>query len=149
MLKLGKCYKLVDSFLNSEKAWVKGEVVKVTNIIDKEQMANQTGLTLFICEDEEGNMLTIPDDFLVNAFGENPQPDLNTVDVLPTLQEWDSMANELEKKVIPNYNDDAIKYMWALYGGLLQSLKDQEISINEALVICFNKYHEVGKRKKS
>lgn len=149
MLKLGKCYKLVDSFLNSEKAWVKGEVVKVTNIIDKEQMANQTGLTLFICEDEEGNMLTIPDDFLVNAFGENPQPDLNTVDVLPTLQEWDSMANELEKKVIPNYNDDAIKYMWALYGGFLQSLKDQEISINEALVICFNKYHEVGKRKKS
>lgn len=149
MLKLGKCYKLVDSFLNSEKAWVKGEVVKVTKIVDKETMANQTGLTLFIFEDEEGNILTIPDDFVVNAFGENPQPDLNTVDVLPTLQEWDSMANELENKVIPNYNDDARKYHWALYGGLLQSLKDQDISIDEALIICFNKYHEVGKRKKS
>lgn len=149
MLKLGKCYKLVDSFLNSEKAWVKGEVVKVTKIVDKESMANQTGLTLFICEDEEGNILTIPDDFVVNAFGENPKQYLNTDDVLPTLQEWDSMANELEKKVIPNYNDDVRKYMWALYGGLLQAMKDREISIDEALVICFNKYHEVGNRKKS
>lgn len=149
MLKLGKCYKLVDSFLNSEKAWVKGEVVKLTNIIDKETLANQTGLTLFICEDEEGNILTIPDDFLVNAFGENPQPDVNVVDVLPTTKEWDSMAHELEAMVIPNYNDDARKYHWALYGGFLQSLKDQDISIDEALVICFNKYHDVGNRKKS
>lgn len=149
MLKLGKCYKLVDSFLNSEKAWVKGEVVKLTNIIDKETMANQTGLTLFIFEDEEGNIITIPDDFIVNAFGENPQPDVNVVDVLPTTKEWDSMAHELEAMVIPNYNDDARKYHWALYGGLLQSLKDQDISIDEALVICFNKYHEVRKRKKS
>lgn len=149
MLKLGKCYKLVDSFLNSEKAWVKGEVVKVTKIVDKESMANQTGLTLFICEDEEGNILTIPDDFIVNAFGENPQPDVNVVDVLPTTKEWDSMAHELEAMVIPNYNDDVRKYMWALYGGLLQAMKDRDISIDEALVICFNKYHEVGKRKKS
>lgn len=39
--------------------------------------------------------------------------------------------------------------MWALYGGLLQAMKDREISIDEALVICFNKYHEVGNRKKS
>ena len=149
MLKLGKCYKLVDSFLNSEKAWAEGEVVKVTKIVDKETIANQTGLTLFICEDEEGNILTIPDDFIVNAFGENPQPDVNVVDVLPTTKEWDSMAHELEAMVIPNYNDDARKYHWALYGGLLQSLKDQDISIDEALVICFNKYHEVGNRKKS
>lgn len=149
MLKLGKCYKLVDSFLNSEKAWAEGEVVKVTKIVDKETMANQTGLTLFICEDEEGNILTIPDDFVVNAFGENPKQYLNTVDVLPTLQEWDSMAQELEAMVIPKYNDDASKYHWALYGWFLQLLKDQDISIDEALVICFNKYHEVGNRKKS
>ena len=28
LMRKEKCYKLVDSFLNSEKAWVKGAVVK-------------------------------------------------------------------------------------------------------------------------
>lgn len=53
-----------------------------------------------------------------------------------TLKEWDNIAVELEPEVMPDYGEKQHKYLWSLYGGLLQSMKDNNISIDEALVIC-------------
>lgn len=53
-----------------------------------------------------------------------------------TLKEWDAISTKLEPQVMPEYGEKQHKYIWSLYGGLLQSMKDNDISIDEALVIC-------------
>lgn len=56
-----------------------------------------------------------------------------------TLKEWDAIANRLEPKVLSKYGEEEQTYLWALYGGLLQHMKDIDMSIDEALVICEEK----------
>ena len=56
-----------------------------------------------------------------------------------TLKEWDDIADRLETKVLSKYGKEEQTYLWALYGGLLQHMKDTDISIDEALVICEEK----------
>lgn len=53
-----------------------------------------------------------------------------------TLKEWDAISSALEPQVMPNIGEKQHKYIWSLYGGLLQCMKDNDISIDEALVIC-------------
>lgn len=53
-----------------------------------------------------------------------------------TLKEWDAISSELEPKVLSKYTTEEQKYLWSLYGGLLQNMKDINMSIDEALVIC-------------
>lgn len=53
-----------------------------------------------------------------------------------TLKEWDTIAAELEPQVMPDRGEKEEKYMWALYGGLLTHMKDNNMSIDEVLVIC-------------
>lgn len=53
-----------------------------------------------------------------------------------TTHEWDKIAGELEKQVMPNYGNKENKYLWALYGGLLQHMKNIDMSIDEALEVC-------------
>ncbi|CAD7757469.1 Hypothetical protein DAR_50 [Enterococcus phage dArtagnan] len=63
-----------------------------------------------------------------------------------TLKDWDDIASELEPQVMSNINDEKVEtYMWALYGGLLQHMKDTNMSIDEVLVICEEKV--TGKTK--
>ena len=63
-----------------------------------------------------------------------------------TLKEWDDIASALESQVIPNSADETVEtYMWALYGGLLQHMKDSGMTIDEVLVICEEKV--TGKKK--
>jgi hypothetical protein len=63
-----------------------------------------------------------------------------------TVKEWDAIASTLESQVIPNTTDETVEtYMWALYGGLLQHMKDADITIDEVLVICEEKV--TGKKK--
>lgn len=63
-----------------------------------------------------------------------------------TLKEWDAIASALESQVIPNTTDEKVEtYMWALYGGLLTHMKDNNMSIDEVLVICEEK--ALGKKK--
>lgn len=62
-----------------------------------------------------------------------------------TLKEWDAIANRLEPKVLSKYGEEEQTYLWALYGGLLQHMKDIDMSIDEALVICEEK--ATGKKK--
>lgn len=62
-----------------------------------------------------------------------------------TLKDWDDIASELEPQVMSNYGEKEQKYMWALYGGLLQHMKDADITIDEVLVICEEKV--TGKKK--
>lgn len=62
-----------------------------------------------------------------------------------TLKEWDAISNRLEPKVFSKYGKEEENFLWALYGGLLQNMKDEGISIDEALVICEEK--ATGKKK--
>nr|DAQ29471.1 MAG TPA: hypothetical protein [Caudoviricetes sp.] len=62
-----------------------------------------------------------------------------------TLKEWDDFAAELEPQVMPDRGEKEQKYMWALYGGLLTHMKEQDLSIDEVLVICEEK--ATGKKK--
>ena len=63
-----------------------------------------------------------------------------------TLKEWDDIAARLEPQVMPeSTGEKEERYMWALYGGLLQHMKDENISIDEVLVICEEKV--TGKKR--
>lgn len=62
-----------------------------------------------------------------------------------TLKEWDAISSELEPQVMPEYGEKQQQYLWALYGGLLQHMKDTDMSIDEVLVICEEKV--TGKKK--
>lgn len=62
-----------------------------------------------------------------------------------TLKEWDEISSELEPKVLSRYGEEEQKYLWALYGGLLQHMKDENRSIDEVLLICEEK--ALGKKK--
>ena len=62
-----------------------------------------------------------------------------------TIKEWDEISSELESEVLSKYGEEEQKYLWALYGGLLQHMKDKNRSIDEVLVICEEKV--TGKKK--
>lgn len=62
-----------------------------------------------------------------------------------TVKEWDAISYRLEQKLFPNIGEDEQTFMWALYGGLLQHMKDKNISIDEALVIFEERI--TGKKK--
>lgn len=62
-----------------------------------------------------------------------------------TLKEWDAIAARLEPKVMSKYGKDEQTYIWSLYGGLLQHMKDSGMTIDEVLVICEEKV--TGKKK--
>lgn len=62
-----------------------------------------------------------------------------------TLKEWDTIATRLESQVMSNYGEKEQTYLWAVYGGLLQHMKDRDMSIDEVLVICEEKV--IGKKK--
>lgn len=63
-----------------------------------------------------------------------------------TLKDWEAIASALESQVISNSTDEKVEtYMWALYGGLLQHMKDSGMTIDEVLVICEEK--ALGKKK--
>lgn len=56
-----------------------------------------------------------------------------------TLKEWDNISSKLEPNVLSKYGEEEQKYLWALYGGLLQHMKDKNLTIDEVLVICEEK----------
>lgn len=62
-----------------------------------------------------------------------------------TLKEWDAIASRLERQVMQKYDKEEQTYLWALYGGLLQHMKDTNLIIDEVLVICEEKV--LGKKK--
>ena len=62
-----------------------------------------------------------------------------------TVKEWDAIADNLEPKVLSKYGEEEQTFLWALYGGLLQLMKDKNVSIDEALVTCEEKV--TGKKK--
>lgn len=62
-----------------------------------------------------------------------------------TVKEWDAISDRLEPKVLSKYGEEEQTFLWALYGGLLQQMKDTNVSIDEALVICEEK--ATGKKK--
>lgn len=62
-----------------------------------------------------------------------------------TLKEWDKISDKLEPEVMPTFGEKEQKFMWSLYGGLLQHMKDTNMTIDEALVICEEKV--TGKKK--
>ena len=62
-----------------------------------------------------------------------------------TVKEWDAISHRLEPKVLSKYGEEEQTFLWSLYGGLLQHMKDEGISIDEALVICEEK--ATGKKK--
>lgn len=53
-----------------------------------------------------------------------------------TPKEWNAISSELEPQVIQGYEEKQQKYLWSVYGGLLQHMKDNGMSIDEVLVIC-------------
>lgn len=63
-----------------------------------------------------------------------------------TLKEWDDIAARLEPKVFSKYGEEEETFLWALYGGLLQHMKDSGLTIDEALVICEEK--ATGKKER-
>lgn len=62
-----------------------------------------------------------------------------------TLKEWDEISSELEPEVMPNTGKKEEKYLWAVYGGLLQHMKENNLTIDEVLVTC--EEHVSGKKK--
>lgn len=56
-----------------------------------------------------------------------------------TVKEWDAISNRLESKVFSKYGEEEEKFLWALYGGLLQNMKDEGMTIDDVLVICEEK----------
>lgn len=53
-----------------------------------------------------------------------------------TPKEWNAISSELEPQVMQGYGEKQQKYLWSVYGGLLQHMKDTNMSIDEVLVIC-------------
>lgn len=53
-----------------------------------------------------------------------------------TVKEWNTISSELEPQVMQGYVEKQQKYLWSVYGGLLQHMKDNDMSIDEVLVIC-------------
>lgn len=53
-----------------------------------------------------------------------------------TPKEWNAISSELEPQVMQGYEEKQQKYLWSVYGGLLQHMKDTNMSIDEVLVIC-------------
>jgi len=53
-----------------------------------------------------------------------------------TAKEWNAISSELEPHVMQGYEEKQQKYLWSVYGGLLQNMKDNGMSIDEVLVIC-------------
>lgn len=53
-----------------------------------------------------------------------------------TLKEWYVISADLKPQVMPDYGEKQQKFLLSVYGGLLQCMKDNDISIDEALVIC-------------
>ena len=53
-----------------------------------------------------------------------------------TPKEWNAISSELEPQVMQGYEEKQQKYLWSVYGGLLQHMKDNGMSIDEVLVIC-------------
>lgn len=53
-----------------------------------------------------------------------------------TIKEWNAISSELEPQVMQGYGEKQQKYLWSVYGGLLQHMKDNGMSIDEVLVIC-------------
>lgn len=47
-----------------------------------------------------------------------------------TSKEWDAISSELEPQVMPDYGEKQQQYLWSVYGGLLQSMKDNNMSID-------------------
>ena len=62
-----------------------------------------------------------------------------------TLKEWDDITSELEPQVMSNYGEKEQTYLWSLYGGLLQHMKDSGMTIDEVLLICEEK--ATGKKR--
>ena len=62
-----------------------------------------------------------------------------------TLKEWDAISSELEPQVMSECGEKEQRYIWSLYGGLLQHMKDSGMSIDEVLVICEEKV--TGKKR--
>lgn len=62
-----------------------------------------------------------------------------------TLKEWDDIATRLEPKVFSKYGEEEQTLLWALYGGLLQHMKDSGMTIDEVLLICEEK--ATGKKR--
>lgn len=62
-----------------------------------------------------------------------------------TLKEWDAISTALEPQVMPDYGEKQQQFLWSVYGGLLQCMKDNDMSIDEALVICEEQV--TGKKK--
>lgn len=62
-----------------------------------------------------------------------------------TLKEWDKISDKLESQVMPDYGEKQQQYIWSLYGGLLQHMKDKNLTIDEVLIICEEKV--TGKKK--
>lgn len=63
-----------------------------------------------------------------------------------TLKEWDEISSKLEPKVLSKYGEEEQKYLWALYGGLLQHMKDKNLTIDDVLVVCEDKVLDKEKR---
>lgn len=62
-----------------------------------------------------------------------------------TLKEWDAITSRLEPKIMSKYGDEEQTYLWAVYGGLLQCMKDSGMTIDEVLFICEEKV--TGKKR--
>lgn len=62
-----------------------------------------------------------------------------------TLTEWDNIASSLEPQVMPNTGEKEEKFLWAVYGGLLQLMKENNLTIDEVLVTCEDQV--LGKKK--
>lgn len=62
-----------------------------------------------------------------------------------TLKQWDEISSELEPQVMPNFGKKEQRYLWSVYGGLLKTMKDNDMTIDEALVICEEQV--TGKKK--
>lgn len=56
-----------------------------------------------------------------------------------TVKEWEGIADRLESNVLSKYGEEEQTFLWALYGWLLQHMKDEGITIDEVLVICEEK----------
>lgn len=62
-----------------------------------------------------------------------------------TLKEWDEICDELEPEVMPNTGEKEEKFLWAVYGGLLQLMKENNLTIDDVLVTC--EEHVADKKK--
>lgn len=56
-----------------------------------------------------------------------------------TVKQWDEITNKLEPEVMPKFGEKERKFIWSHYGGLLQLMKDYNLTIDEVLVTCEEK----------